>query len=149
MPPLTAAPPPHTTLPGVLGVVRAPFLPLAVLLALSGALAQGVATVDGLRLLAATIGLLAARALVNVLNELADDASGLDRETQRTPFSGGSGALQAGLITRRGAWMVAAVCAALALGVGALALLVWREWRLLPVLAAGAACILLYPRSGS
>jgi 1,4-dihydroxy-2-naphthoate octaprenyltransferase len=137
-------PPPQTTLPGILGVVRAPFLPLAVLLALSGGLAQGVAALDLARLLAAVIGLVAAHALVNVLNELADDASGLDRETVRTPFSGGSGALQAGLITRRGAWTVAAVCAAAALGVGTLALLVWREWRLLPVLAAGAACILLY-----
>lgn len=36
------------------------------------------------------------------------------------------------------------MCAAVALGVGAVALLVWREWRLLPVLAAGAACIGLY-----
>lgn len=144
MQPLTAAPAPHTTLAGILGVVRAPFLPLAVLLALGGGLAQGVTAPDVVRLLAATIGLVAAHALVNVLNELADDASGLDRETERTPFSGGSGALQGGLITRRGAWTVAAVCACVALGVGAVALALWREWRLLPVLAVGAACILLY-----
>lgn len=137
-------PPPHTTLPGILGVVRAPFLPLAALLAASGALAQGSGHVDLLRLLAAALGLLAAHALVNVLNELADDASGLDRQTVRTPFSGGSGSLQNGLITRQGAWWVAAACAAVALAVGAVALVGWREWRLLPVLAAGAACILLY-----
>lgn len=143
-PPLPLASAPATTLPGILGVVRAPFLPLAVLLAASGALAQGGGSADPLRLLLAAIGLVAAHALVNVLNELADDASGLDRETGRTPFSGGSGALQAGLITRRGAWRVAVVCAAVALSAGAVALGVWREWRLLPVLAAGAACILLY-----
>lgn len=139
-----SSPPPRTTLPGVLGVVRAPFLPLAVLLAASGALAQGGGRVDLPRLLAAALGLLAAHALVNVLNELADDASGLDHQTERTPFSGGSGALQQGLITRQGAWWVAAACAGVALAVGGVALFVWQAWPLLPVLAAGAACILLY-----
>ena len=139
-----AAPAPRTTLRGVLGVVRAPFLPLAVLLALGGGLAQAAGAPQGLRLLLGVLGLTAAHALVNVLNELHDDASGLDHHTQRTPFSGGSGVLQAGLITRRGAWAVAAACATVALGVAVVALGVWHAWRLLPVLALGAACIGLY-----
>ena len=41
------------------------------------------------------IGGLCAHAGVNVLNEVHDAESGLDDLTQRTPFSGGSGALQA------------------------------------------------------
>ncbi len=137
-------PPPRTTLAGVLGVARAPFLPLAVLLALSGGLAQGIGALDLSRLLLGALGLAAAHVLVNVLNELADDASGLDLETERTPFSGGSGALQNGLISRRGAWGVVVVSGAVALVVAATALGVYREWRLLPVLGAGAACIVSY-----
>lgn len=144
MPFTAATPPPRTTLPGILGVARAPFLPLAVLLALSGGLAQGTGALDLTRLLLGAIGLAAAHVLVNVLNELADDASGLDHETDRTPFSGGSGALQSGLITRQGAWGVAWASGAIALAVAAVALVVYREWRLLPVLAMGAACIVCY-----
>jgi len=144
MQPNTSLLPPHTSLGGILGVARAPFLPLAVLLALGGGLAQGIGALDPARLLLGVIGLVAAHVLVNVLNELADDASGLDRETERTPFSGGSGALQNGLITRQGAWGVAFVSGAVALAVAAVALGVYREWRLLPVLAVGAVCIVLY-----
>lgn len=40
------------------------------------------------------LGALAAHASVNLLNEAHDARSGLDSKTQRTPFSGGSGALQ-------------------------------------------------------
>jgi len=125
-------------------VARAPFLPLAVLLALDGGLAQGRSGVDMARLWVGALGLVAAHVLVNVLNELADDASGLDARTHRTPFSGGSGALQGGHITRRQAWGVALASGTVALGVAGMALAVWHEWRLLPVLALGAACILFY-----
>lgn len=140
----TASSPAGTTLAGILGVARAPFLPLAALLALDGGLAQRGGAADPLPLLLAVLGLVAAHGLVNVLNELADDASGLDARTQRTPFSGGSGSLQAGLISRRAAWVVAAACAGVALGVAAFALITGPGWQLLPVLAAGVLCILLY-----
>lgn len=136
--------PPRTTLRGVAGVARAPFLPLAVLLAVSGGLAQTAGKPDLTRLLLGVIGLVAAHVLVNVLNELSDDASGLDGETQRTPFSGGSGALQAGLITRRGARTVAFISGAVALAVAFAALGVCRAWGLLPVIAIGALCIFFY-----
>jgi 1,4-dihydroxy-2-naphthoate octaprenyltransferase len=139
----TAAPA-RTTLPGVLGVARAPFLPLALLLALSGSLAQGLGALDLVRLAVAVVGLVAAHCLVNVLNELADDASGLDHMTERTPFSGGSGALQSGLITRQGAWWVAIVSGAVALAAMLISLAVFEQWRLVPVVAGGALCILLY-----
>lgn len=134
----------HTTLRGILGVARAPFLPLALLLALSGGLAQNLGAPSLTRLMLGAIGLAAAHVLVNVLNELADDASGLDQDTQRTPFSGGSGSLQNGSITRQGAWAVAGVSGAVALAVALVALGAYREWRLLPVLAFGTACILFY-----
>jgi len=136
--------PPRNTLRGVLGVARAPFLPLAVLLAASGGLAQTAGKPDLARLLLGVIGLVAAHVLVNVLNELSDDASGLDRETQRTPFSGGSGALQARRITRRGAQTVAFISGTVALTVAFIALGVYREWGLVPVIAVGAICIFFY-----
>lgn len=141
----TPAPTPERIgLAGILAVARAPFLPLAALLALSGGLAQGAGALDVTRLLLGALGLVAAHVLVNVLNELADDASGLDANTERTPFSGGSGALQVGLITRRRAWGLAFASGAVALAVAGLALGVWHEWRLLPVVAVGAVCIVFY-----
>jgi len=141
---MTPASPPRVTLSGVLGVVRAPFLPLAALVAADGALAQTAGRPDPWRLALGVLGLVAAHALVNTLNELADDASGLDHQTLRTPFSGGSGALQRGLVTRTGARGAAAVAGAVALAAAAVALAGCGEWRLLPVLLAGAACVLLY-----
>jgi 1,4-dihydroxy-2-naphthoate polyprenyltransferase len=140
----TLTPAPRTTIAGLLGVARAPFLPLAVLLGLSGSLAQGLGALDLTRIAFAVVGLVAAHALVNVLNELSDDQSGLDHETERTPFSGGSGALQQGLITRAGAWTLAGVSGLITLAVAYIALVQFGEWRLVPVIIGGAACILLY-----
>ncbi len=60
--------------------------------------AAAVPAVDGIEtgtLLLVLAGALAAHASVNQLNEYFDFRSGLDLQTQRTPFSGGSGALPA------------------------------------------------------
>jgi 1,4-dihydroxy-2-naphthoate octaprenyltransferase len=60
--------------------------------------AAAVPAVDGVEtgtLLLVLAGALAAHASVNQLNEYFDFRSGLDLQTQRTPFSGGSGALPA------------------------------------------------------
>jgi 1,4-dihydroxy-2-naphthoate octaprenyltransferase len=60
--------------------------------------AATVPAVDGIEagtLLLVLAGALAAHASVNQLNEYFDFRSGLDLQTQRTPFSGGSGALPA------------------------------------------------------
>ncbi|GAI31321.1 unnamed protein product, partial [marine sediment metagenome] len=46
----------------------------------------------------AFIGLLLAHISVNVLNDYFDYRSGIDLEAKRTPFSGGSGILPAGLL---------------------------------------------------
>jgi 1,4-dihydroxy-2-naphthoate octaprenyltransferase len=134
----------RTTVPGILGVSRAPFLPLAILLGLSGSLAQGVGALNISRMLLAVIGITAAHIMVNVLNEINDDVSGLDHETERTPFSGGSGALQAGLITRQGAWIVAIVSGLVTITVGAVALFSYGVWSLVPVIVGGAVCIVFY-----
>ncbi len=123
---------------------RPQFLLLSVVLAFLG---TTMASYDGsFRLfyaLLAFIGLLLAHISVNVLNDYFDYRSGIDLEVQRTPFSGGSGVLPAaGMTPRQVFW----------LGMGAFILivpigvyfLIERGWQLLPLLLAGAICILAY-----
>jgi 1,4-dihydroxy-2-naphthoate octaprenyltransferase len=127
-----------------LGVVRAPFLLLSVTLVASGAAA---AAYDGAflwsRTLVALLGLVALHAAVDALNEASDMRTGIDLRTHRTPFSGGSGTLPAGLMGERGAQLVGYG----AFGVGLLCG-VWFLLRvgvvLLPMLVIGAACVLAY-----
>jgi len=135
---------PSLTWAGLGGITRARFLPLAILLALTGGLAQGQGATDVRALVLGVLGLVAAHVLVNVLNELADDASGLDHATTRTAFSGGSGALQNGLLTRAAAWRIAVLAGTVALYVAWQATVVGNDWRLVPVVAGGAVCVLTY-----
>jgi 1,4-dihydroxy-2-naphthoate octaprenyltransferase len=123
---------------------RPQFLLLSVVLAFLG---TTMASYDGyfnLRYaLLAFIGLLLAHISVNVLNDYFDYRSGIDLEVQRTPFSGGSGILPAARMTPRQVFW---------LGMGAFILIVpigvyfviERGWQLLPLLLAGAICILAY-----
>lgn len=125
-------------------VIRSPFLLLAVVLAFLG---TSIAWYDGdFHLgyaLLASLGLLLAHISVNVLNEYFDYRSGVDKATTRTPFSGGSGALPAGLF-RPGQ--------VLWLGLGSFLLIVpigiffviTSGLLLLPLLLVAAACIILY-----
>ena len=125
-------------------VIRAPFLPLSVVLAFLGTC---IAWYDGAfhlgYALLAFFGLLLAHISVDVLNEYFDYKSGVDLETVRTPFSGGSGALPSGLISPK---------QALWLGVGSFVVIVpvgiyftiISGWLLLPLLLVAAVCILLY-----
>lgn len=79
----------------VLHTFRLPFLvltPVCVFLGLSTTLASH-APVDGLVIALVLVGAVAAHISVNALNEYHDFNSGLDLATNRTPFSGGSGAL--------------------------------------------------------
>lgn len=74
---------------------RPPFLlltPACVFLGLATALASG-ATVAAVDILLVLVGALSAHISVNTFNEYFDYRSGLDAQTVRTPFSGGSGAL--------------------------------------------------------
>lgn len=127
-----------------LGVARAPFLLLPVTLVVCGA---GAAAFDGVfslpRSLLALAGLVALHAAVNVLNEVSDLRTGIDLETSRTPFSGGSGTLPSGRLTPRAAVGLAVACCLVGLTIG-----VWFlfkvGWPLVPVLVVGAVCVLGY-----
>ncbi|MFC1914799.1 prenyltransferase [Chloroflexota bacterium] len=125
-------------------ITRSPFLALSLVLAFLG---NCIAWYDGIfhlgDALLAFLGLLLAHVSVNVLNEYFDYRSGVDFETERTPFSGGSGALPQGLVKPK---------QALWLGLGSLLAIVpigvyftlAKGWPLLPLLLVAAACIVLY-----
>ncbi|MFC1906715.1 prenyltransferase [Chloroflexota bacterium] len=125
-------------------VIRAPFLLLPIALAFLG---TSIAWYDGAfhlgHALLAFLGLLLAHISVNVLNEYFDFKSGVDLKTQRTPFSGGSGALPTGLVSAK---------EALWLGWGSLIAIVpigiyftiIKGWQLLPLLIIAALCIIFY-----
>ena len=125
-------------------VIRAPFLPLSVVLAFLGTC---IAWYDGAfhlgYALLAFFGLLLAHISVDVLNEYFDYKSGVDLKTQRTPFSGGSGALPSGLITSRQAlWLgIGSFIAIIPIGIY---FTIVKGWPLLPLLVVAAACIVLY-----
>jgi len=88
---------PNSIFSTILGTMRLPFLiltPACLLLAFSLAY-KNAEVVHWHSIVLISIGALCAHISVNMLNEYADFCSGLDLNTHRTPFSGGSGALVA------------------------------------------------------
>lgn len=80
----------------ILGPMKVPFLiltPMCILVGIATAMWAG-AKIDILSVVLIVIGAVCAHISVNALNEYCDFKSGLDFRTERTPFSGGSGALQ-------------------------------------------------------
>ncbi|MBN2359806.1 MAG: prenyltransferase [Deltaproteobacteria bacterium] len=79
----------------VLGPMRLPFVALTPTCVLLGAAAAALAgaAIEPLQFAIALVGAIAAHISVNALNEYSDFRTGVDLQTQRTPFSGGSGAL--------------------------------------------------------
>jgi 1,4-dihydroxy-2-naphthoate octaprenyltransferase len=80
---------------------------------------------------------------VNILNEWSDMRTGIDLETERTPFSGGSGTLPAAGMGLRTALVFGLVCAGIGLVIG-LWFLSKVGWVLLPIMIAGAVAVLAY-----
>ena len=132
-------------LPTVLASLRPPFLlltPVCVGLGIAATVWGGVA-VAPMRAGIVLLGALAAHASVNLLNEWHDFRSGLDLRTERTPFSGGSGALP-----RNPAAAGVVLLAALALLALTAALGLWLLARqglaLLPIGVAGLLVVVGY-----
>ena len=125
-------------------VIRAPFLPLALVLAFLG---TSIAWYDGSfhlgYALLASFGLLLAHMSVDVFNEYFDYKSGVDIATEKTPFSGGSGALPAGLITPRQALVLGLATLLLIIPIG-IYFTVVQGLLLLPVIIVAALVIVLY-----
>lgn len=100
----------------------------------------GVSAVGALLALA---GALAAHVSVNMLNEYFDFRSGLDAQTQRTPFSGGSGALP-GNPSLAGAVLFTGLLALVLTGAVGLHFLLTQGRALLPLGIAGLVVVLAY-----
>ena len=124
---------------------RPQFLLLSIVLAFLGTASAywaGVKINIGFAVLAG-VGLLLAHASVNIINDWFDYRSGIDQKTTRTPFSGGSGMLPAGLLTPRQALWLGLIAFFLIIPIGAFFVL-QSGWWLLPLLVIAAICILIY-----
>jgi len=124
--------------------IRAPFLILSVVLALVGiatAYWHGFGHLGRSLLLVA--GVVLAHTAVNLFNELSDYRTRIDENTARTPFSGGSGMLQAGQTSVRQVTL-AAYGALLAAGASGLYFCLVSGWPILGLMVAGTIAIRFY-----
>lgn len=123
---------------------RPQFLILSVVLAFLGTTVAwyGGAFNLGYALLA-FLGILLNHIAVNVLNDYYDNKSGIDRQTVRTPFSGGSGIIQANLMSPRQVFWLGLGAFLLSVPIGVYFLMV-QGLILLPLLLVAGLCVLLY-----
>ncbi|MHC4205396.1 MAG: UbiA family prenyltransferase [Planctomycetota bacterium] len=123
---------------------RPQFLLLSVVLVLLGtAIAWHEGCFDLLKFVLTMIGLVLAHSSVNILNDYFDYKSGIDLETNRTPFSGGSGILPAGLLKPKGVYIYGVGCLMAALAIG-IYLTFISGWQLLPLILLGGPVIYFY-----
>ncbi len=100
--------------------IRAPFLLvtlISVLVGVSVAVYQSY-SINALYLALAFVGALLSHIAVNVFNEYFDYKSGVDFKTMKTPFSGGSGVLPAGLLNPRSVYILGIACIAVIVAIG-------------------------------
>jgi 1,4-dihydroxy-2-naphthoate octaprenyltransferase len=129
----------------VLGIIRAPFLALAPVCASVGAATAYHQTHEWrfTPFLLVIIGAVSAHACVNVFNEYFDFRSGLDTKTRRTPFSGGSGTLQADPNKAAAALSLGVLSFMITAAIG-LYFVRTRGWGLLPIGALGLLIAVTY-----
>jgi len=125
--------------------MRLPFLVLTPACVVLG-LATAAWTSDGVsafHFVLALVGAICSHISVNSFNEYFDFKSGLDSRTQRTPFSGGSGTLQANPEAARHALATAVVTFTVVLAVGVYFWTVWGS-SILPLGILGLLVVLVY-----
>jgi len=129
----------------ILGPMRVPFLilPPACVALGTGTAVWTSGEVSILYVILAFVGAVATHISVNAFNEYFDFKSGLDLQTQATPFSGGSGTLAAHPEAARTALITACVALALASLIGIYFLTVWGL-ALLPLGLPGLILIVIY-----
>ena len=110
------------------------FIPLTVILV---SLGTAIAAYEGFfnwgYFLLAMIGSILVHMTVNVINDYHDYVDGIDLNTQRTPFSGGSGVLPLNLLKPKQAFWFATLCLLIAMVIGFYFVMV-RGWLLFPLL---------------
>jgi 1,4-dihydroxy-2-naphthoate octaprenyltransferase len=126
------------------GIARAPFLLLPFTLVASGAAASAYENgFSAGHTALALLGLVALHVAVNSLNEWSDHRTRIDFETERTPFSGGSGTLPTGGLSSGTALWFGLGWAAVGLAVGVW-LLTQIGMVLVPFMVIGAVLVLGY-----
>ena len=100
--------------------IRAPFLLVTLISVLVGVsvVVHEAHPINALYLALAFVGALLSHIAVNVFNEYFDYKSGVDFKTMKTPFSGGSGVLPAGLLNPRSVFILGVVCIAAIIAIG-------------------------------
>jgi 1,4-dihydroxy-2-naphthoate octaprenyltransferase len=91
----------------------------------------------------AGLGLVLAHASVNIINDWFDFRSGIDQNTPRTPFSGGSGILPAQKMTPRQVFWFGLISFGIIFLVGVY-FVISSGWPLLPLLLVAGICIIIY-----
>lgn len=124
--------------------IRANFLVLSVVLVMiGGAAAWHEGYFSAFLFFVTLFGVVAAHISVNLFNEYSDWRIGIDAKTVRTPFSGGSGNLQEGLLepvqVRRVAWVMLAIAFLTGLGLARVS-----RWQVLIIVAAGGVAVVFY-----
>jgi len=116
--------------------------PVCVLVGLAVAVYESD-SVNVLHFVLALVGALLAHISVNVLNDYFDHRSGLDHKTKRTPFSGGSGILPAGLLKPRQVCLFGTISLLAVVAIGAYFISKY-EWRIVPLGVAGVLVVYFY-----
>jgi 1,4-dihydroxy-2-naphthoate octaprenyltransferase len=113
---------------------RFQFLPLTVIM---GSLGTAIAAYEGYfhlgHFLLAMFGSILVHMTVNVINDYHDYVDGIDLNTQRTPFSGGSGVLPLNLLKPKQAFWFATNCLLVAMAIGVYFVMI-KGWLLFPLL---------------
>jgi len=123
---------------------RPPFLLLPVVLGVQAAgITAYFGTVNWSYLLLSILGVVLAHMAVNVFNDWSDARTGIDDHTVRTPFSGGSGFIQAGTLSQSTVFIYGWVVSLAALAIG-IYLCLQVGWHLLLYIGLGAFAVLFY-----
>ncbi|MBT7952773.1 MAG: prenyltransferase [Gammaproteobacteria bacterium] len=131
----------------VIKSTRPPFLvlsPVCIFLGYSSAILSG-SDPEQYLIITVFVGALCAHISVNTFNEYLDFKSGLDNITEKTPFSGGSGALPEDPQMAASVLAVAIVCIIITLILG-IYFIYLRGMSLLLLLTVGVSIILAYTR---
>ena len=102
-----------------------------------------VDSLNALHLALALLGALLAHISVNVLNDYFDYRSGIDLKARRTPFSGGSGILPAGLLSPRKVYLFGIACLVAVILIGIYFIYKYRL-EILPIGILGILVIYFY-----
>ena len=127
------------------GPMRVPFLILAPACVLVGVATAFLEThqFNWFYIILVLIGAVSAHITVNAFNEYFDFKSGLDAKTQKTPFSGGSGTLQAHPELERNTLILCLVALGITAAVGVF-FTIKQGWQLLPLGIFGLLLLVTY-----